>query len=87
MEQCQTTEIWPQLQDSNQDASIIMGNCVEIIVKTATKEAMQNCFDLYFSLRKTWEIPTALYRNKSAWRGRKVKSLRQDKCGDEKKNL
>lgn len=52
MVQCQRTEIWPLLEDSNQDASIIMENCVEITVKTATKEAMQNCLDLYFSLRK-----------------------------------
>lgn len=52
MVQCQRTEIWPLLEDSNQDASIITGNSVEVIVKTSTEEAMQNCFDLYFSLRK-----------------------------------
>lgn len=80
MVQCQRTEIWRLLEDSNYDASIIVVNSVEIIKKTATKEAMQNCFDLYFSLRKTWEIHTALYRNKSARRGRTVKSLKQDKC-------
>lgn len=71
------------MEDFNQAASIVMGNSVEVIVKTATKEAMQNCSDLYFSLRKTWKIHTALYRNKSACRGRKVKSSREDKCVDE----
>lgn len=40
MVQCQRTEIWPLLEDFNQDASTVMGNNVEVIVKTATKEAM-----------------------------------------------
>lgn len=53
MVQCQRTEIWPLLEDFNQAASIVIENSVEVIVKTATKEAMQNCSDLYFSLRKT----------------------------------
>lgn len=83
MVQCQRTEIWPLLEDSNQDGSIMTGISVEIIVKTATKEAMQNCFNLYFSLRKMWKIHTVLYRNKSACRDRKVESLRQEKCVDE----
>lgn len=46
MVKCQRTETWPLLEDSNYDASIIVGNSVERTVKTATKEAMKNCFDL-----------------------------------------
>lgn len=48
----QRTEVWLLLEDSNEDASIIMGNSAGITVKTATKKATQNCFDVYFSLKK-----------------------------------
>lgn len=50
--QQQRTEVWPLLEDSNEDASIIIGNSVGITVKTATKKAMQSCFDVYFSLKE-----------------------------------
>lgn len=40
------------LEDSNEDASILMGGSVSITVFTATKKAMQSCFNVYSNLKK-----------------------------------
>lgn len=48
----QSREMWSLLEDSNEDASILMGNSVGTTAKTATKKATQNCFNVYISLKK-----------------------------------
>lgn len=48
----QRTEVWPLLEDSKEDASIIMENSVGITVKQLKKKPMQNCFDVFFDFKK-----------------------------------